>query len=90
MLPSNPNNTDKERPVSLSFSLSTHKQSSPELLIEQVFKGIQQILRRRFVSSEKQKIQNKPSRYNFACPYCGDSHTDDYKKRGNLYYGDSF
>lgn len=92
MLPSNqnPNTDEKERPVSLSFSLSTVKPSSPELLVEQIFRGIQQILKRRFVSFEKQKIQNKPSRYNFACPYCGDSHTDDYKKRGNLYYGESF
>jgi hypothetical protein len=92
MLPSNqnPNTDEKERPVSLSFSLSTVKPSSPELLVEQVFKGLQQILKKRFVSSEKQKIHNKPSRYNFACPYCGDSHTDDYKKRGNLYYGESF
>ena len=27
-----------------------------------------------------------PGRITLACPYCGDSHTDDTKKRGNLYW----
>ena len=33
----------------------------------------------------KKKIVGHSTRLNFACPYCGDSATDDGKKRGNFY-----
>lgn len=35
---------------------------------------------------EKQKIHNHPDRLNFACPVCGDSTSDTYRKRGNMYW----
>jgi len=35
----------------------------------------------------KQMLKDMPGRIVLACPYCGDSHTDDTKKRGNLYWG---
>lgn len=34
----------------------------------------------------KQMIKEMPGRITMACPYCGDSHTDLHKKRGNLYW----
>lgn len=34
----------------------------------------------------KQMIKEMPGRITMACPYCGDSTTDNKKKRGNLYW----
>jgi hypothetical protein len=34
----------------------------------------------------KSKIKKMHNRLNFACPYCGDSSTDNLKKRGNLFW----
>lgn len=34
----------------------------------------------------KQMIKEMAGRITLACPYCGDSHTDHNKKRGNLYW----
>lgn len=34
----------------------------------------------------KQMLKDMPGRIVLACPYCGDSHADDTKKRGNLYW----
>lgn len=47
---------------------------------------IKTILIRRFPHSlSRQEIHPKPGRLNFACPYCGDSADNDWKKRGNVY-----
>jgi hypothetical protein len=40
--------------------------------------------------SEKRQPLESPGRVNFACPYCGDSHDNPRKKRGNLYWADLF
>lgn len=46
---------------------------------------ISQVLRREFSGdSARQKIYKGNNRFNFSCPYCGDSR-DGKKKRGNLY-----
>lgn len=51
-----------------------------------IIKGkIQTILVERFGTGPKTKINPHRDRLNFACPYCGDSSDDIYKKRGNLY-----
>ena len=34
----------------------------------------------------KQTLRDMSGRITLACPYCGDSHTDDTKKRGNIYW----
>lgn len=34
----------------------------------------------------KQMLKEMPGRLTMACPYCGDSHNDTFKKRGNLYW----
>ena len=81
---------EKERPVSLSFSLSENESTTDKAsFVLSVIRKVERVLRNRFTQHEKQKIDSKPGRYNFACPYCGDSHTDNYKKRGNLYTGES-
>lgn len=36
--------------------------------------------------TNKQMIKEMPGRLTIACPYCGDSFNDTYKKRGNLYW----
>lgn len=56
------------------------------LLHQKVLTSISQILRSRFSgSSVKQNYREYNDRVNFACPFCGDSHTNVHKKRGNLY-----
>ena len=39
---------------------------------------------------EKRRMLESKGRLNFACPYCGDSHDNVRKKRGNLYWNDLF
>lgn len=50
-------------------------------------KGIlQKILDKEFSNQKKRKVVDYNDRLNFACPYCGDSHKNQYAKRGNLYF----
>lgn len=48
--------------------------------------AIQQILNQTFVSGGKTKIKDMRGRLSLACPYCHDSHNDEHKKRGNLFW----
>lgn len=70
---------------SFSFSLSEENTPSADEILQSAKTHIQEILNSRFTNFEKRKILNKHGRLNFACPYCGDSHTDNHKKRGNIY-----
>lgn len=46
-----------------------------------------EILKERFaIILEKQEAFPREERYNFACPYCGDSARESRKKRANIYY----
>jgi len=45
---------------------------------------IEEILEKTFQEKQKQKVYAFSERFNFACPYCGDS-KNIFKKRGNLY-----
>ena len=47
---------------------------------------VQLVLNKRFVSGPRTIINLHRDRLNFACPFCGDSSDDNYKKRGNLYF----
>lgn len=49
-----------------------------------IINKIQKILDENF-TGEKAKINVYYDRLNFACPYCGDSTDNNYKKRGNLF-----
>jgi len=55
--------------------------------LENIKNKIQDILNNKFAKDSyiKRKIDVYHDRLNFACPYCGDSRTDNRKKRGNLY-----
>ena len=46
---------------------------------------IQKILNKEFSNQHKRKVVDYHDRFNFACPYCGDSHNKPRAKRGNLY-----
>ena len=51
---------------------------------------VQRVLNKEFSNRHKRKIKDYPDRINFACPYCGDSHRNDFAKRGNLYFNRLF
>lgn len=55
--------------------------------LENIKNKIQDILNNKFAKDSyiKRKIDVYHDRLNFACPYCGDSRSDNRKKRGNLY-----
>jgi hypothetical protein len=80
-------NTPKENEnlLSFSFSLEEKQKATPEQLLSTVRSSLQDILNNRFNDYERRRIDPKINRLNFACPYCGDSHTDAHKKRGNIY-----
>lgn len=46
---------------------------------------VQKILNKEFSNSHKRRVNDYNDRFNFACPYCGDSHKNQHAKRGNLY-----
>lgn len=53
---------------------------------KEIYSLIKNILIHRFPNiSKKQEIQITNKGYKIACPYCGDSKTDETKKRGNVY-----
>ena len=55
--------------------------------LENIKSKLQDILNRKFAkdSYSKRRIDMFHDRWNFACPYCGDSRSDPRKKRGNIY-----
>lgn len=59
-----------------------------ELTQEDVKIFVEDILKEIFVSGSKTKIDVYDDRWNFSCPFCGDSKTDHNKKRGNMYLND--
>ena len=54
-------------------------------LKERLLSKLQYVLNNEF-NGEKARIKQGYDRINFACPYCGDSSENQYKKRGNLYW----
>lgn len=46
---------------------------------------LREILKDRFPGSRKQELYDKGSNFSFACPFCGDSVSNDTKKRGTIY-----
>ena len=56
--------------------------------LEKITSILKEILTKRFPNDyERQRIipRLNGTRLNFCCPYCGDSHIDSHKKRGNFY-----
>lgn len=54
--------------------------------VDYIENTISKILERVHTNPNKLKIVKKRDRLTFACPICGDSHTDMHKKRGHLYF----
>ena len=79
---------DQENGGIPSFSFSYDKdpqEVDPQALLKKVWNSLQDILNSEHSQYQKREILKKPGRWNFACPYCGDSATDYIKKRGNIY-----
>lgn len=51
-----------------------------------IISKVQEILNERFDLPQKRFLKVRYNRLQMACPYCGDSHTDKNKKRGNIYF----
>lgn len=81
-------NTKGTPDLSSVFSLSFDQNSTvdPQQFYNKAKAEIEDILRRRFGQERvKHECHEKHDRLNFACPYCGDSVTDTWKKRANVY-----
>jgi len=83
-------NLENESLLSFSFSLDEPKKATIEELLSKVKDYLQDILNEQFSEWEKRKVLPKIGRLNFSCPYCGDSHQDTHKKRGNIYTSSGF
>lgn len=72
--------------MEFNFDLEDEKQIDPTKFKDRVYSFLLKLLRERFFSIQsKQEIKSFNQRFNFACPYCGDSAKDHHKKRGNLF-----
>jgi len=60
-----------------------------EIKRNQISSKVSSILGQNF-NGEKAQLRVFRDRLNFACPYCGDSHENQHKKRGNLYFNNLF
>lgn len=79
----------KETPINsvFSFSIDIDTKYTVDGYLDIAREKIKNILSKRFNGlTVKHTIKEMVDRLNFACPYCGDSHSDPYKKRGNLYF----
>lgn len=57
-----------------------------ELDKDYIINTFQDIVNKTHSSNTKKNLKIYPERINCACPICGDSTKDQYKKRGNLYF----
>lgn len=57
-----------------------------ETLKSKIRSLVKQVVVEQHAAPNKRMIKEMPGRINLACPYCGDSHEDTTKKRGNLYW----
>src|ERR1035437_5681996 len=74
----------------LTFNKDSEKSPIPtnNLSLDKIVPILKEILRQRFPNdSERQRVipQLNGTRLNFCCPWCGDSHDNARKKRGNFY-----
>jgi len=56
----------------------------------EIIERVKRVLTRSHLIAAKQEVIDRRTRLQFACPYCGDSTKDHYKKRGNIYWADAF
>jgi hypothetical protein len=65
---------------------STSNIKLTEELKSRIKVSLKQVCVEQHPAPNKQLLKDMPGRITLACPYCGDSHEDDTKKRGNLYW----
>ena len=65
---------------------STSNIQITEELKSRIKVALKQVCVEHHTTPNKQLLKDMPGRITLACPYCGDSHTDDTKKRGNMYW----
>lgn len=72
-----------------SFSLDTTPVVNADKLWEKIYDSLRLILSREHTDPAKREAKAYADRIQFACVYCGDSHNDSKKKRGNLFVASS-
>ena len=65
---------------------STSNIKLTEELKSRIKVSLKQVCVEQHPAPNKQLLKDMPGRITLACPYCGDSHEDDTKKRGNVYW----
>lgn len=65
---------------------STSNTQLTEELRLKIMKALKDVALSAHSNHNKQMLKDMPGRITMACPYCGDSHNDDTKKRGNMYW----
>ena len=65
---------------------STSKIQLTEELRLKIMKALKDVCLSAHSNVNKQMLNDMHGRITMACPYCGDSHNDDTKKRGNMYW----
>lgn len=69
------------------FAASSYemKEVDEKKLWEKIYESLKLVLNKEFSSVHKREARPHKDRISFACVYCGDSHKDPRKKRGNIF-----
>jgi hypothetical protein len=67
------------------MNLTSNKQLTDQLKLK-IKNALKDVCLSAHSIHNKQMLKEMVDRVQMACPYCGDSHSDDTKKRGNLYW----
>ena len=65
---------------------STSNINLSEELKDRIRYSLKQVVSQKHPEPNKKLLKDMHGRITLACPYCGDSHTDDTKKRGNIFW----
>ena len=65
---------------------STSNIKLTEELKDKIRVALKQVVQQEHTNPNKQSLKDMHGRITLACPYCGDSHKDDTKKRGNIFW----
>lgn len=76
--------------LNLDSSSFESKPIDNEEVNRKIKETLQEILDETHTSRNKKTIKTYNDRYTFACVYCGDSGTDDNKKRANLFLNNNY
>lgn len=70
-----------------TFSVSdfSEKPVNGDELYDKILSSISDMLKRRFIGGDKTTIRHGNAFFDIACPYCGDSASDETAKRGRMY-----